>query len=300
MPDVGGFVFDSSGAPADREIRVYRRDTGALLGKTRSSGGEGDQHFENVVLLLHIDGVDGSTTFNDSSPTAKAITASGNAKVSSAQSKWGGASLLLDGSGDYLSVQEHDDFVFGTGDFTVELLINTTTAAEKVLVDQFQGGNANSWQFSVKDGRLSWYSNGYVLTGSAAVNNGEWHHVAAARSAGILRFFVDGVLDGSAAAGHNFQADVVLGIGAPVWLRNPEADFPGYIDELRITKGVGRYTANFTPPTTPFQDTRGPGRPLAFGEYYFTTPYAGEVQVVCMDDASAPLENDLILRTFPV
>lgn len=300
MPDVGGFVFDSSGAPADREIRVYRRDTGALLGKTRSSGGEGDQHFENVVLLLYMDGIDGSTTFNDSSPAAKAVAASGNAKVSAAKSKWGGASLALGGGGDYLSAPAHADFVFGGGDFTVELLINTTTAEEKVLVDQYESESGNSWQLSVKNGRLAWYSGGYVLTGSAAVNNGAWHHVAAARSAGILRFFVDGVLDGSVVLSHNFNTYVALGIGAQVASRNSAYDFPGYIDELRITKGVGRYTANFAPPTGPFQDTRGPGRPLAFGEYYFTTPYTGEVQVVCLDDASAPLENDLILRTFPV
>ena len=212
----------------------------------------GDADFDKVALLLHMDGAYGSTTFSDRSPTAKAIAASGNAKVSAAQSKWGGASLVLDGSGDYLSAPAHADFVFGVGDFTVELLINTTTAAEKVLVDQFVVERANSWQFAVKSGRLSWYSGGYVLAGATAVNDGAWHHVAAARSAGILRFFVDGVLDGSAALGRNFNTNLVLGIGAQVGSRNSAYDFPGYIDELRITKGVGRYTANFTPPTLPF------------------------------------------------
>lgn len=216
-----------------------------------------DPHIDKVALLLHMDGVDGSTTFNDRSPTAKAIAASGNAKVSAAQSKWGGASLVLDGSGDYLSAPAHADFVFGVGDFTVELWINTTTAAEKVLVDQFESGNANSWQLSVENGRLLWYSGGYVLTGAAAVNNGAWHHVAAVRSAGTLRFFVDGVLDGSVALGRNFNTNLVLGIGAQVGARNSAYDFPGYIDELRITKGVGRYTANFAPPTGPFPDSTG-------------------------------------------
>lgn len=215
----------------------------------------GDANFDKVALLLHMDGVDGSTTFDDSSPAAKAVAASGNAKVSSAKSKWGGASLALGGSGDYLSAPAHADFVFGVGDFTVELLINTTTAEEKVLVDQFERGNDNSWQLSIQNGRLSWYSGGYLLTGSAAVNNGAWHHVAAARSAGTLRFFVDGVLDGSVVLSHNFNAYVALGIGAQVVSRNSVYDFPGYIDELRITKGVGRYTANFTPPTEPFPNT---------------------------------------------
>lgn len=217
----------------------------------------GDSAFDKVALLLHMDGVDGSTTFNDSSPAAKAVAASGNAKVSAAKSKWGGASLALGGSGDYLSAPAHADFVFGVGDFTVEMLINTTTAAEKVLVDQFVIEDSNSWQFAVKSGRLSWYSGGYSLTGAAAVNNGAWHHVAAVRSAGTLRFFVDGVLDGSAALGRNFNTHSVLGIGAQVAARNSVYDFPGYIDELRITKGVGRYTDNFAPPTGPFPGSTG-------------------------------------------
>ena len=78
-----------------------------------------DPDFDKVSLLLHMDGAYGSTTFNDSSPAAKAVAASGNAKVSAAKSKWGGASLALGGSGDYLSAPAHADFVFGVGDFTV-------------------------------------------------------------------------------------------------------------------------------------------------------------------------------------
>ena len=299
MPAVGGFVFDAAGLPVDRELRFYRRDTGVLLGRARSSGGDGDQHFENVVLLLHMDGVNGGGTFVDSSFSQKTVTAAGNAAISTAKSKWGGASLLLDGSGDYLSTQGHDDFVFGTGDFTVELWVNTTTTAEKVLVDQYDG--SNSWQFSMKNGKLQWYSGGvYALVGSIPVNTGAWHHVAATRSAGTLRLFVNGTLDGTVALGTNYTTKVALGIGAQVTTRNASYDLPGNIDDLRITKGVCRYTANFTPPTAPFQDMPSPGRPLVLGEYYFVNPYAGEVNVVCLDDASAPLENDLILRTFPV
>lgn len=301
MPTVGGFVFDSSGMPVDREIRIYRRDTGALLGRTRSSGGGGDQHFEQVVLLLHMEGINGSNAFVDSSLSQKTVTAAGNAAISTAKSKWGGASLLLDGSGDYLSVQGYDDFVFGTDDFTVELWINTTATTEKVLVDQYAGASTDAWQFSIKNGVLQWHSGGaYALAGSIPVNTGAWHHVAATRSAGTLRLFVNGTLDGTVALGANYTTKLALGIGAQISFRTASYDLPGNIDDLRITKGVCRYTANFTPPTAPFQDMPNPGRALVFGEYYFTNPYAGEVNVVCLDDASAPLENDLILRTFPV
>lgn len=210
---------------------------------------DGDLHLAKVSLLLHMDGAEGSTAFTDSSSFPKGVAAAGNAKISTAQSKWGG-SLMLGGSGDYLAAPADLGFVFGTGDFTVELWINTTTTAEKVLVDQYCGGE--SWQFAVKSGKLSWYSSGYVLGGNTAVNNGAWHHVAATRSAGTLRFFVDGVLDGTATLSANYPHQVVLGIGAQVSSRNPAYDFPGYIDELRITKGVARYTASFAPPTAAF------------------------------------------------
>lgn len=218
---------------------------------------DGDPHFDKVSLLLHMDGADGSTTFTDSSAFPKGVVATGGAKIRTAQSKWGG-SLMLVGSGDYLSAPTHVDFVFGTGDFTVELWINTTTTAEKVLVDQYSGGE--SWRLAVKSGKLSWYSSSQVLAGAVSVNTGTWHHVAATRSAGILRFFVDGVLDGTATLNANYSRQAALGIGAQVSSRNPVYDFPGYIDEVRITKGAARYTADFVPPAGPFpgRDASGP------------------------------------------
>ena len=211
-----------------------------------------DANFSNVSLLLHCDGADGSTVFTDNSPAPNTVTATGNAKISTAQSKFGGASLLLGGAGEYLRAPANTDYIFGTGDFTVELWINTTTTAEDVLVDQYLG--ANSWQLSVKAGKLSWYgkSDAYVLTSLASVNDGTWHHVAATREAGVLRFFVDGAASGQATDTTGYSQSIALGIGAQVASRNSNYDYAGYIDDLRVTKGLARYTANFTPPIEQF------------------------------------------------
>ena len=227
----------------------------------------GDEHFGKVTLLLHCDGADGSTVFTDSSATTKAVTAYGSAKISTAQGKFGGASLLLNGVEGYLTVPASADYVFGTGDFTVEGWIRTTTTSERALIDQYLTAAA-SWQLSVKNGVLTWYerddalAGSYALTGTKPANDGQWHHVAATRASGVLRFFVDGVSDGSAAVVTNYTSSMVLGIGAQVAVRSAAYDFPGNIDEVRITKGVARYTANFMPPTETFAE--GVDRAITF------------------------------------
>lgn len=306
MPAVGGFVFDSSGAPADREIRVYRRDTGDLLGKTRSSGGDvGDPHFDKVMLLLHMDGADGITTFTDSSPDPKTVTAGGNAKISTAQSKFGGASAYFDGNGDYLALGGSSAWDFGTGDFTVELLVMfVSVAGIQCFITNYAGSSLGwSLQYRADAGGLRFgYGNPVIIDAPWTPEPGVWYHVAVARSGETLSVFVDGTLlksvtDRTDLAGSSAQ----LWVGS-LYYSGQGAIQPlnGYIDDLRITKGYARYAANFTPPAARLPDFSGPGRTLAFGEYYFAAPHTGEVNVVCLDDASAPLENDLILRTFPV
>ena len=77
-----------------------------------------DAYFSDVVLLLHMGGTDGSTTFTDEK--GHTVTANGDAQIDTAQSKFGGASALFDGSGDYLSVADSADFEFGSSDFTID------------------------------------------------------------------------------------------------------------------------------------------------------------------------------------
>lgn len=320
MPAVGGFVFDSAGAPVDREIRVYRRDTGALLWKTRSSGGDTDPHFDEVTLLLHMDGADGSTTFTDSSPTPKTVTAHGNAKISTAQSRWGGASAYCDGSS-LAKSPASQAWSFGSSDFTIEcyfyiagdsaLNSGGTRLTHLISCGPWSGSDTNSWYLAL-NGSASSTGTGIIfgrkdsvgwelVTANATLTKGAWRHVAVAKSGSMVRIFLDGTLQAAANLVRNtVLGDYELKIGGLGFSPGWEQYFIGYIDEVRITKGVARYTADFTPPAARFPDIQGPGTTLALGEYYLATNYTGEVQVVCLDDDSAPLENDLILRTFPV
>lgn len=302
MPAVGGFVFDSSGAPTDREIRVYRRDTGALLGKTRSSGGDGDPHFDKVSLLLHMDGADGSTVFVDQMG-AECLPV-GDARISTARGVYGGSSLLLDGSQDGLRINHPNAADFGTDDFTVEMLVYVTAHTNTAAALLSSGGSGWSpggctLRFDVGNVLgLYTYNNGLFVS-TVAFPVGQWRHVAMCRVGGVVSIYLHGtsVASGSLPGPLNFSNNGLSFLGYSAF--DGQA-LNGNITEFRVTKGVARYTANFTPPAARLPDIPGAGGTLAFGEYYFSTQHTGEVNVVCLDDASAPLENDLILRTFPV
>lgn len=216
----------------------------------------GDADFDKVVLLLHCDGANGSTTFTDNSPSPKTVTAYGDAKVSTAQSKFGGASAYFDGVGDYLTVPNTTDLQFGTGDFTVEGWIRCESITGKYvflcLGTYYQVTSGIVFYFV--DGKIAAYSGtSPFIAASASISANTWTHVAWARSGATLRLFTDGVLRHQAElSAHLSPTGSPPTIGQDAQYSNML--FFGHIDDLRITKGAARYTANFTPPTAPFPD----------------------------------------------
>jgi hypothetical protein len=235
----------------------------------------GDAFFDKVSLLLHGNGTNGSTVFADSSTNSFAVTGFGNAQISTTQSKFGGASLGFDGSGDYLRVADNDAFEIGAGGFTFEAWIYLTGysanysgsfSAMIACKDSAQSGAGRAFSFSLNGTASSWTAVGVTLfannttftttTGSFAFSLNTWYHVAAVRSGSDLRFYVDGNDVGGGTNTRTVQSTTTLvTIGAEdPWFQGGGGGnfaywFPGYIDDLRITKGVARYTANFTPPS---------------------------------------------------
>jgi len=216
--------------------------------------GPTDPDFANVSLLLHGDGTNGSTTIVDNSPSPKTVTAYGNAQISTAQSKFGGASIKFDGSGDYLLLGGQTDFAFGLHDFTIECFYFSLGAG---------GGNfgtiIDSRSTSSIAGRFTFYHGGTMsltfqsqagAVATSALNTQQWYHLAVCRSSGVTRLFLNGVQAGSMTD----NTDYTIGTNRPIIGSNvfAGAGLNGYIDDLRITKGVARYTSNFTPPTAPF------------------------------------------------
>jgi hypothetical protein len=211
----------------------------------------GDPFWSNVSLLLHMDGSNGSTTFTDSSSSAVTVTANGNAQISTTQSKFGGASGLFDGTGDYLSFST----ITLSGDFTVEAWVYKTARDASSYTMVFSGpgaSGANNCQFSFDDNVEG--SVGIVLNGAYVVRNAgtqltsnTWHHVAWCRSNGLVRVFLNGSLLG---AGTSTASALIANVA-----RWPGGGFEmnGNLDDLRVTSAA-RYTENFTPPSAPFLD----------------------------------------------
>jgi hypothetical protein len=214
--------------------------------------------FSNVSLLLHGDGTNGSTTITDSSSRMNTVTANGNAQISTAQSKFGGASIAFDGIGDFLSLNGSEDFSFGTNDFTIEFWVRpAVTISSNVILYETRAsppasGSVVIYINNARKPIIFIQPTGNVLTGSTSLDANTWYHLAAVKAAGSYYLYVNGVSDSSPVVNS-------LSVPQPVTVRigidfATSGGLNGYIDEFRITKGVARYTANFTPPTAPFPD----------------------------------------------
>jgi hypothetical protein len=215
-----------------------------------------DPQFGSVSLLLHGNGTNGSTTITDNSPSPKTVTAVGNAQISTAQSKFGGASIAFDGSGDYLTTPDLDSFYY-PADFTIEFwyrFSSVPSGSDQYFYSQRVDGNnfffitATSTQivFSALDVESS------QILASTTHNNSSWVHLALVRNGNTITIYKDGLSIGSTTktiAFSNLAAPVDIGR----WSGNG-LFFNGYIDDLRITKGVARYTSNFSVPPAQFPD----------------------------------------------
>jgi hypothetical protein len=184
----------------------------------------------------------------------------GNAQISTSVKKFGTGSLAFDGTGDWLVVPDTPALRMESGNFTIEFWINwTSISGYQTPLDKgytsaggllFQTGNGN--------GRFVIYASGSaVITESGTASTGTWIHYALVRNGTTLTLYRDGTSVGSATNSTNFNITTQLLVGANnagSGTSIGQYPFNGYIDDLRITKGIARYTTTFTPPTAAFAD----------------------------------------------
>jgi hypothetical protein len=234
---------------------------------TLTSTNVGDPYFNKVSLLLHADGINGSTTFLDSSVNGRLATAIGNTRISNTQSKFGGTSIYFDGVGDGISFSESVNFGFGTGNFTIEGSVFLTENAPSTgsnLFDFRSSLSVNPFTINISNkggGNLFGVYTSFGNTeavGSTPLELNRWYHLAFVRNNGAFSLYVNGSLEtystgNSTSANGDFGSSSPLKIGIAV--NGVNDPFIGFMDEIRITKGIARYTGNnFSPPSLPFAD----------------------------------------------
>lgn len=238
-----GISYDGSSSPFKGYIDEFRITKG--VARFAVSGADAQ-----TVLLLHCDGTDASTTFTDSEITPKTVTANGNAQIDTAQSKFGGASGLFDGTGDYLTLLDHADWDFGTADFTVDFWVRFNAISTNNWIFGRNAGNNFDIRYNTSQGLELYIGGGSVQNRSWSPSTGVWYHIAITRNGTNLYFFIDGVLQG--AVGTNSSN---VSYADPIYIGSDASGgnaLNGWIDEFRISKGIARWTANFTPSSGPY------------------------------------------------
>ena len=176
----------------------------------------------------------------------------GNAQIDTAVKKYGTGSLEFDGSGDYLKTVENETLELGSGDWTIEFWVYfdaVNNGTVKYLFD-WRTASDTSNSFLAQESNNSWtYYNGAganITSGltSSTFSASTWHHLAICREGTTTRFFVDGTQTASSSDVSTYDSGTLV-IGSRY---NGQNYLDGYIDDFRITKGVARYTANFTAP----------------------------------------------------
>jgi hypothetical protein len=233
-------------------------DAGATFQLQASYGGKSGQQtysvvpsdpsYGNVGLLMHMDGANGSTSFTDAK--GHAFTASGAASISTASSKYGGASAWFNSG--YLQTNYSSDYVF-PGDFTVELWANISAHGTYAgLISAAAGTSWNGWQiiFDQTTNNLRVESSGQnAIVSSTPLPLNSWAHVALVRQGmgtNNVRLYINGAQTAAMTYTGSFDSG-----GAAVYLgtdRTTTNRITGYLDDVRVTKGVARYSGSFTPP----------------------------------------------------
>lgn len=226
------------------------------------AAGVTDPHWASVVALLHLNGSNGSTVITD--VRGNACSASGGAAISTAQSKFGAASLLLDGTNDYVNIADPGSaFDLGSSNFTFDWWFRNSNVAITSVKPMWAWRNtgasnnahlamnlrSNALRLAISFDGVNDATTAAFGTASMSISNDTWHFCRLTRSGSDFKLFIDGTQRGStytnATAFTNVARECFLG-------RNGITYFPGYLDDFRVTIGVARDGSEV--PTAAFPD----------------------------------------------
>jgi hypothetical protein len=199
------------------------------------------QPVPNTTLLLN-----GASSAITDATTKNVIETVGDVGISTAVSKFGGSSMFFDGSGDNLTIADNPTIELGSANFTIEgWFYWTANSGNWCLFNK-----SSSYELKSDSNRWVWQinanTNAFVTGWTPTLST--WYHIALVRNGATTSLYVDGSLYTSGSSTNASDNTSVLTIGS-----GAGGTFTGYIQDFRITQGVARYTATFTPPTSAFQ-----------------------------------------------
>ena len=238
---------------------LQKRLAGTWPNTTRDDPPLKDLYYNSTSLILNFEGSNGATSTVDASPIGHTITFNGDAQISTAQAAVGSSSAVFDGTGDYLSIAD-DTSLQLSGDFTIEFAFRMISGADiqPLIYIQDAGhpqfiAQAFLWRSS---GAVEFYSssNGSshdianAVSIASSLSTGTWYVIALTRSGSTYSYYLDGTRNGT----FSNSSTPVSGYGTGIAARS-DGTLPSnvYIDQVRITKGVARYTgASYSVPTS--------------------------------------------------
>jgi hypothetical protein len=212
-----------------------------------------------ALLLLHMDGPDGSGDFIDNSINAFTITSLG-AAITTSTSVFGGASGTFDGTNDRLLTPATSLFDPNSVDFTIDARVRLTNNSNLTypIISQQEGGTANGWMLFLVgvDHRLAFASGPgasqiYTATSGGVVVD-TWTAVSVSKEGSTIRLYQDGAIVGSftyvpgsiSLTGQNVMVGFGLGGNGTIWEAPEFRWHQGQLDELRYVTGTALYTGD--------------------------------------------------------
>ncbi len=276
----------SAGSTCTMTVRYSPTMTGALSGAElrvassasnspsslalQATGTPSDPNHANVALFMSMDGTVGGGIATSADATGKAVISTGSPAAYSATSAFGQSAYLstaaVGGDGGCvtsgtttLEVARNSAFELDTSDYTLEMRVRPSgLSGYQGLLSNYESctGVIRGWAFFLSGNRVVLNrANGadQVVTFSSSLTSNTWYHLALVKQGNTVSLYVNGVKDATVGT---LTGDYVSTINANTRLRVGSVHtvsatgLVGHLDEIRMTRGVARYTANFTPNTT--------------------------------------------------
>jgi len=253
----------TSVASASGALPIY--NTTDTYGTTKGTGTRTDSNSSSIVLAVAMDGANNGTTFTDESATikgsgsAKTVTAYGNTKTITSESKFYGSSADFASDGtDYLAVSHSSDLNLNSAtNFTIEAWVYADTNRTYNYFVSKGSGTTREWALATTATTVHfyWSTNGTgsgdsVISISHTVATARWNHIAAVKLGSTITLYVNGISIGSGSFTSGYSGTSPLYVGRFADYTGISHSLDGKINDLRIYNGIAKYTSNFNPPSS--------------------------------------------------